>query len=65
MVTKDEWVEKSKRGEVCSVVGCDGKPTTRCATCLMYTCYQHLPTHLHITADKDIEEERKRTEKLR
>lgn len=66
MVTGDEWAEMSRRGEVCSVIGCEEKPTTRCATCLMYTCYQHLAsTHKHILTDNQIKEQREGTEQLR
>jgi hypothetical protein len=43
----EEWEQKSQRGEVCGVGGCYQKPTSQCATCLRYYCYQDIQNHVH------------------
>jgi hypothetical protein len=63
--TLDEWSDKSKKGEVCGVLGCRQKPTTRCAKCSRHYCYQDLQNHKHIVTDREMEEEREKTEQLR
>ncbi len=40
----DEWSDKSKKGELCGVLGCGEKPTTMCAICFRHYCYQDLIT---------------------
>lgn len=65
MVTDVEWAEMSRNGEVCSVIGCGGKATTKCAICLMHICFQHLDIHKHIQTEKQIKEQREGDEKLK
>ena len=47
-ISGEEWVRKSQRGEVCSVVGCKNKPTNRCDTCKIHICSDHLDAHVHL-----------------
>jgi hypothetical protein len=65
MVTDAEWAEMSRNGEVCSMIGCEGKATTKCAICLMHICFQHLDIHKHITTDKELKDEREETKQLK
>lgn len=63
--TLKEWVGKSKKGEVCGVVGCDQKPTNKCTKCSNHYCYGHVKTHFHIETTKDTQDWKNWTEKLR
>lgn len=64
-ITGDEWREKSQRGELCGIIGCEIKPTTKCPKCLNHYCYSHLEAHGHVVTDKEIQDQRKRNERLR
>jgi hypothetical protein len=49
----------SRSGEVCSVIGCEGKATTKCAICLVHIWFQHLDIHIFIIiTDKNSKDER-------
>jgi hypothetical protein len=65
MFTDDEWTDRSRRGEVCGVMGCKEKPTTRCVECGRHYCYRDLGNHGHIMTDAELEEQRKTTKRLR
>lgn len=41
MVTLDEWAAKSRRGEVCGILGCKNKPVKRCPHCGLHYCQEH------------------------
>ena len=40
-ITLDQWAEKSKRGEVCGILGCPGKPIDKCPHCGNHYCQDH------------------------
>jgi hypothetical protein len=40
-ITLDEWKEKSQRGEVCGILGCDSEPVIKCPHCGNYYCQEH------------------------
>ena len=65
MVTAAEWDDKSKRGEVCGVLGCGEKATSRCPDCSRHYCYLHIKIHGHIMTDKEVEEQSKSAEQLK
>jgi hypothetical protein len=54
MTTVEEWGEKSKRGEVCNILGCKDPPTTQCPSCHLHYCYQHMQNHGHILTEVEI-----------
>jgi hypothetical protein len=60
-----EWEERSKKGELCRVMGCSNEPTTQGPKCLKHYCYQHLHGHGHIITDQTAEENKSRDERLR
>jgi hypothetical protein len=64
-LSEPEWSDKSRRGEVCGLIGCRDKPTTRCDICSRHYCYRDLRNHRHIMTDTEIEERRKTTEQLK
>ena len=41
MITVDEWAEKSRRGEVCGILGCKNKPVIKCPHCGNHYCREH------------------------
>jgi hypothetical protein len=55
-ISGEDWIKRSQRGEVCSVVGCTNKPANQCDTCKSHICSDHLATHLHIFTDEEAEE---------
>lgn len=40
-ITVDEWAEKSRRGEVCGILGCKNKPVNKCPHCGNHYCQEH------------------------
>ncbi|MFY9796653.1 MAG: hypothetical protein WAJ93_13280 [Candidatus Nitrosopolaris sp.] len=65
MSTVYEWTERSRKGEVCGVLGCRDTPTTQCPICGNHYCLRDLGSHGHIITDAEIEEQRKTTERLK
>jgi len=54
MITLDEWAEKSRKGEVCGILGCQNKPVKKCPHCRNHYCQEHAfvldtPGHLNPT----------------
>lgn len=43
-----EWSLRSRRGEVCGMVDCMGRPTSQCPTCKNHYCYDHVMVHMHL-----------------
>lgn len=37
----EEWAERSRRKEVCGILGCIQKPTVKCNHCQNYYCEGH------------------------
>lgn len=51
-ISAEEWREKSKRGEVCGILGCPDPPEERCPHCGCHYCRDHkfvihTPAHGH------------------
>jgi hypothetical protein len=65
MTTADEWSERSKRGEVCNVLGCQDKPSTQCPTCSHYYCYDDILNHRHIISEEEAGAQTRRDENRR
>ena len=65
MTTLDEWSERSKRGEVCGMVGCQNTPTTQCPTCYRHYCYDDVQNHFHAISDEEAAEQITTNENLR
>lgn len=40
-ISVDEWREKSKRGEVCGILGCKQEPVVTCLHCGNCYCNEH------------------------
>lgn len=56
-VTAEQWREKSKRGEVCGILGCPGRPKTKCPHCGCCYCRHHkfvIDTLVHQIKKKDV-----------
>jgi hypothetical protein len=51
-ISGNEWKEMSERGEVCGILGCQEKPSSKCSKCSDIYCYEHIHTHYH---DSDVE----------
>jgi hypothetical protein len=62
--TDKEWNDRSRRGEVCRIIGCHDAPTSQCPTCHVHSCYQHIQSHLHIITDVEIERRENEAESL-
>ena len=45
--TIDDWRERSEKGEVCGILGCQNKPTIQCPRCLNWYCGEHKVIHFH------------------
>lgn len=60
----NEWEERSKKGQLCGVMGRSNEPTTRCPKCLKHYCYEHLQGHGHIKTDQEVDEDKNGNEKL-
>ena len=43
-----EWSLRSRKGEVCGMVDCMGRPTSQCPTCKNHYCYDHVMVHMHL-----------------
>lgn len=48
--TLEEWIRKSKAGELCGILGCFIKPEGKCNHCGKYYCSEHkwiidVPSH--------------------
>jgi len=43
----EEYIEASKKGLLCGIVGCLNKPEWQCPRCGHYYCGQHKNIHLH------------------
>jgi hypothetical protein len=65
MTSIEEWGERSKRGEVCNVFGCQYTPSSQCPTCSHYYCYADIQTHNHIISEEVVNEQTRRDENLR
>jgi hypothetical protein len=53
MTTIEDRSERSKRGEVCNVLGCQYTPSTQCPICSHYYCYADIQTHDHIISEEE------------
>jgi len=42
-ISGDEWRTKSRRGEVCGILGCKNQPIASCLHCGNSYCSEHLP----------------------
>lgn len=47
MMVLDNWIDRSKKGEVCGVLGCEFKPETKCQICKNYYCAEDSKNHFH------------------
>ncbi|MGH9983807.1 MAG: hypothetical protein ACRD8W_07620 [Nitrososphaeraceae archaeon] len=47
-ITGPEWEERSKRGKLCGVFGCEQQPEVGCQKCEHYFCKPHFDDHPHI-----------------
>ena len=54
-ISGENWIKRSQRGEVCSVIGCKNKPANRCDKCKSHICSDHLEAHTHVIIDEEIE----------
>jgi predicted nucleic acid-binding protein len=63
--TMEEWKDKSRKGEVCAVVGCRNPPKNRCPTCFLHWCYQDVKNHVHRISVKEIKQQKKEKESLK
>ena len=43
-----EWSLRSRKGEVCGMVDCMGRPTSQCPTCKNHYCYDHVKMHMDL-----------------
>lgn len=41
MIPVGLWAERSKRNEVCGILGCLENPTTQCPHCGLHYCDEH------------------------
>jgi hypothetical protein len=49
----DEWEASSRMGERCGIFGCDERPTSQCANCEIWYCFDHFIIHFDITSEKE------------
>jgi predicted nucleic acid-binding protein len=61
----EEWKDRSRKGEVCAVVGCQNPPKNQCTTCSLHYCYQDIKNHYHILTDKRTKQQKKEKESLK
>ena len=52
-ITPEEYLEESKQGKRCAVVGCLANPSEKCPGCGAHYCNEHIKTHFHIV-EKEI-----------
>ena len=52
-----EWSNRSVNGEVCGILGCEEKPTSKCPLCNHFYCYDHISVHLHASKEIVIDED--------
>jgi hypothetical protein len=64
-LTLENWRDRSLRGEVCGVVGCQNFPANQCPTCHLHYCYQDAKNHFHKMSDQDAKDQEKEDESLR
>jgi hypothetical protein len=64
-MTEGEWISKSKKGELCGVLGCMHPPTSECPKCWNHYCSGHLDLHVHKVTNEDEDNEIARDEHLR
>ena len=59
-ITAEQWREKSKRGEVCGILGCFAYPETKCPHCGCHYCQHHkfvIDTLAHKIKRQDVGDE--------
>ena len=39
----NEWTQKTRNKDICGIVSCFNKPTTKCNKCTNYYCLAHFP----------------------
>jgi len=44
----EEYLERSKQGERCAVIGCLDEPSETCPSCGTHYCKHHIKSHLHL-----------------
>ncbi len=47
----DERKKESERGNVCGMLGCPKRPTSKCTICGNHYCYDHFKFHFHTKED--------------
>jgi hypothetical protein len=48
VLTLEDWRNKSIKGEVCAIPGCQFIPnSSQCPIFFVHYCYEHLKSHLH------------------
>ncbi len=51
-ITLEEWREKSQKGSVCGMIGCQNKPVIKCDICGNHYCDEHSKIHFHIKKEE-------------
>lgn len=51
--TPEEYLEESKQGKWCAVVGCFANPSEKCPICGAHYCNEHIKTHFHVVEKRD------------
>ena len=51
-ITENEWISKSRNGDLCGVLGCMHPPTSQCPKCMNHYCSGHLDLHVHKVSDE-------------
>ena len=46
MMGWQDWSNRSINGQVCGMLGCEGKPTSKCPHCNHFYCYDHIKIHI-------------------
>ena len=47
LTTGNDWIARTARGELCSLIGCEEIPTIKCHECRNYFCDEHFKNHFH------------------
>lgn len=59
----DGWVALSRMGERCGIFGCEERPTSQCADCENWYCFDHFVMHFDVPMEKE-EEYQKATHQI-
>ena len=53
VIDPNKWRANSLKGLNCAIFPCYNRPTNRCPRCSIWSCYEHVKSHLHMERPED------------